>query len=165
VLYIAYRGSGKSRGDLSSETDLFSDAQHWYSFSKAQFEEENILIVGQGFGGSIAAQLAASTNSNILILEHPYFSYGEYQAQSRFWWLPYNYFTSFQLKTWKEIRKTRCSIILMDEKQNVKENRLVSYLKKSDLSYWVNSENSLPYSSQPENDGLFKKILTPLTQH
>ena len=162
VLITSYRGTAKSTGKLTNEEDLFYDAQHWYRFAKSQFAEKEILIVGQGFGASVAAQLAGNNQPRALILENPYFSYGEYQSKTRFWWLPYTYFTSFPLKTWEYIRKTSCEIILLqDETKKDQKNCLINYLKHSDKSYWLEKNKDVCPSQLSENTPLFDKILSP----
>lgn len=162
VLITSYRGTAKSTGKLSNEEELFSDAQHWYRFAKSQFTEKEILIVGQGFGASIAAQLAGNNQPRALILENPYFSYGDYQSKTRYWWLPYTYFTSFPLKTWEYIRKTSCEIILIqDEKDKNTKSQLSDFLKQSDHLYWLIRTKNIPFSFQTENKSLFDTILIP----
>ncbi len=163
VLINAYRGTAQSIGMLKNEEDLFSDAQHWYNFAKSQFPENVIVIVGQGFGGSIAAELASNNQAKALILEKPYFSVGDYQAKARFWWLPYSYFTSFKLNTWEFIRKTTGEIILIqDETKKGQKDCLTNYLKPSDKVYWPKKSNYIPYSTNPELSKLFNEILKQL---
>ncbi|MCD6092205.1 MAG: alpha/beta hydrolase [Bacteroidales bacterium] len=163
VLITGYRGSALSVGELTNENDLFSDAQHWYRFAHSQFNENKLVIVGQGFGGSIASQLAVNHPARALILENPSFSYGDDQAKKRFWWLPYSYFTSFPLNTWKEIRKTSNEIILIqdDSKRGQKEG-LTDYLKSSDKVYWLKNGNKTNYSFQEKNEMVFNEIAKDL---
>lgn len=165
VLITAYRGSAKSTGRLISETDLFYDAQNWYNFAKSQFPEKDIVIVGQGFGGSIAAELAGNNEAKALILESPYFANGEALAKTRFFWLPYNYFTAFKLNTWEYIRKATNEIILLqNEDEKGKEKNLTNYLKPSDKVYWFNKTDAIPYSSQSKNALFFDTLLDTLFQ-
>lgn len=135
VLITSYRSTAKSKGKLENEGDLFSDAQHWYNFSKSQFPENHIVIAGQGFGASVAAQLAGNNQTKALILDAPSYAYGAYYAKSRFWFLPYNYFTSFPLKTWEDVRKTQSEIILIHDEETTKDaDRLSKYLKDGDIT-------------------------------
>lgn len=135
VLFATYRSTARSTGNLENEADLFSDAQHWYNFSKSQFPEKNIVVAGQGFGASVAAQLAGNNKAKALIINAPRFAYGAYYAKSRFWFLPYNHFTSFPLKTWEYVRKTQSEIILIQNEETTKDaDRLSKYLKDGDLT-------------------------------
>lgn len=163
VLITAYRSTAVNIGKLKHESDLFSDARHWYNFSKSQFTENEIILVGNGFGGSIAAQLSGSRNPKALILENPYFAFGDYQAKSRFWWLPYSYFTSFKLNTWEFVRRTETEIILIqDETKKNQKNCLTDYLKKTDKAYWLENNEDVSYSFQSDKVLFFDEILRPL---
>lgn len=163
VLITSYRGDARGLGKLKNENDLFSDAQHWYNFAKSQFPENKIIIVGNGFGGSIASQLAGNNPPRALILENPYYSFGDYQAKSRFWWLPYSYFTSFELNTWEYVRKTTSEIILIQDKaKKDQENCLTNYLKHTDKAYWISNPENKSYSFCPDKALLFEEILKPL---
>jgi esterase/lipase len=165
VLITAYRGSAKSEGTLKSETDLYYDAQNWYNFAISQFRENNIVIVGQGFGGSIAASLASNNNPKALILESPYFANGETFSKTHFFWLPYNYFTAFPLKTWESVRKTTCEIVLIQtENRKIQKNYLSNFLKSSDKIIDLKDQHNKPYSGFPENAVFFNKIINQLFQ-
>lgn len=163
VLISNYRGSGRSTGKLTNEKDLFSDAQNWYAFAKSQFSEDKIILVGQGFGGTVAANLAANNKTKALILEYPYYSYSASLSKSKFWWLPYSNFTSFPLNTWKEVRKTTNEIILIQkEEEKGKEKSLFNFLKVNDKAFWLENSAAIPYSNQAENAIMFKEILDSL---
>ncbi len=162
VLITAYRGTASSVGKLKYEADLFSDAQHWYNFAKSQFSENEIILGGDGFGASIAAQLAGNNNPKVLILENPYFSYSDYISTSKFWWLPYSYFTSFKLNTWEYVRKTSTEIILfLDKDKKNQRDCLTSFLKSSDKTYWLENSENLPFSFQSDKSSFFNKIISP----
>ncbi len=163
VLIPAYRGTAKSTGKLESENDLFLDAQNWYHFAHSQFTEQNIIVAGQGFGCSIAAHLAAGQKLKAVILENPIYSYGDYLAKKRFWCFGYDYFTKFPLETWKEIRRTQNKIlILQNEEKKGDNNSLIKYLKNTDHIFWLKQNDKINYSSDPENENLFHRILSPL---
>lgn len=163
VLVTSYRVDAMGLGKLKHENDLFSDAQHWYNFAKSQFSEDKIVFVGNGFGGSIASQLAGNNPPRALILENPYYSFGDYQAKSRFWWLPYSYFTSFELNTWEYLRRTTSEIIfIQDETKKNQENSLTNFLKTSDKTYWLENNKPLTYSFQADKALFFEEILRPV---
>ncbi|MEO1054939.1 MAG: alpha/beta fold hydrolase, partial [Bacteroidota bacterium] len=74
VLYIDYRGYGKSGGKIESEKQLIADAQLIYDDLKAKYSESNITLIGTSIGSGIAVQIAASNNPERLILNAPYAS-------------------------------------------------------------------------------------------
>jgi pimeloyl-ACP methyl ester carboxylesterase len=163
VLIPAYRGAAKSTGKLTSENDLFLDAQNWYHFANSQFKKQNISVAGQGFGCSIAAHLAASQELKAVILENPTYSYGDYLARKRFWCFAYDYFTKFPLETWKDIRRSRNKIFLLqDEAKKGDDNSLIKFLKNSDRIFWLKQSDKINYSFDPANKNIFQGILSPL---
>lgn len=74
VLYLDYRGYGKSEGSINSEFTLIEDCQLAYDYLKNDFDEKDIIISGTSVGTGIAAILAARNNPQKLILNSPYSS-------------------------------------------------------------------------------------------
>lgn len=145
VLITAYRGTAKSKGNLRTEADLFSDAMHWYNFAKSQFPEKNILLLGKGFGATIAAELASNHPNSKLILIAPHYTYSDYAAKSRFWFIPYKQFSSFPLNTWEYLRKNTSEVILViDPEELDKKTNLGQYIKTNDEIYFIDSDHSIP---------------------
>ncbi|MBN2236418.1 MAG: alpha/beta hydrolase [Bacteroidales bacterium] len=145
VLITAYRGTAKSKGDLRTEADLFSDAMHWYNFAKSQFTEKNILLFGKGFGASIAAELASNHINSKLILIAPHYTYSDYAAKNRFWFIPYKQFSSFPLKTWEYLRKNTSEVILVINPEELdKKTNLGQFIKASDAIYYIDSDHAIP---------------------
>ncbi|MEG1267243.1 MAG: alpha/beta fold hydrolase, partial [Myroides sp.] len=60
VFITDYRGFGKSEGNISDQTQLFSDTQLGYDFLKKEFKEDEIIIVGYSIGTGIASYLASA---------------------------------------------------------------------------------------------------------
>lgn len=162
VLITAYRGTALSSGKPKTENELYSDAQYWYGFAKSQFQEQQIVIAGQGIGCPVAAQLASKHQPRALILENPDYSYSQ-SAKKRFWYLPYAYFTAFPLDTWKFVKKLSCALILIqNEEEKGKAKTINNYLKGNDKIYWKDKSSVLPYSNQTENRDMFKSIFDSL---
>lgn len=60
VLAIDYRGFGKSKGDLPSESSVYEDARvAWERFKLLQPDPHKRLIYGHSLGGAVAVDLAA----------------------------------------------------------------------------------------------------------
>ncbi len=73
VLFIDYRGYGKSGGSIQSEEQLIKDGQTIYDFIKKSFDEKDITLVGLSMGTGIATQIAAANHPGNLILLAPFF--------------------------------------------------------------------------------------------
>lgn len=105
-----YRGYGKSDGSITSEEDLFSDAQILYNQMKKSYAEKDITIVGYSIGTGIASWLASKNSPHKLILEAPYFSMKDIMDRQ------YPIFPKFLLQYPLEsniyLRKTKCPIFI-----------------------------------------------------
>lgn len=69
-----YRGFGKSDGHISSEKQMFSDAQAAYDFLKKHYSENQIVVWGYSIGTGMASYLAANNHPQQLVLLAPYTS-------------------------------------------------------------------------------------------
>jgi len=74
VLYVDYRGYGKSDGKIEGEAQLISDSQIIYDHLKKEYGEEKIIVSGTSIGTGIASQLASKNNPKKLVLISPYYS-------------------------------------------------------------------------------------------
>lgn len=72
VLYLDYRGYGKSEGKIKSEPQLIEDAQLAYDHLKNDFLENEIIISGTSIGTGMATILASKNNPKKLLLNSPY---------------------------------------------------------------------------------------------
>ncbi len=68
-----YRGFGKSEGKITSQKQLFNDADKIYEWVLKQYSNEDIIVDGYSFGSGVAAYLADKYQPKILILEAPYY--------------------------------------------------------------------------------------------
>lgn len=73
IMFLDYRGFGKSDGKITSEKQLFEDNQIVYDWLKQRYEEENIVVIGFSIGTGMAAKLASDNNPRTLILKAPYY--------------------------------------------------------------------------------------------
>lgn len=74
VLFVDYRGYGKSSGHIYSQEMLVDDAELAYDYVREQYPSSAITIAGMSMGTGIATQLAARVPANKLILMAPYSS-------------------------------------------------------------------------------------------
>ncbi|MEM6631963.1 MAG: alpha/beta hydrolase [Bacteroidota bacterium] len=74
VLYVDYRGYGKSGGSIQNETQLIQDGQVVYDYARSLYPEDQIILSGTSMGTGIAAKLAARNTPKKLLLHAPYYS-------------------------------------------------------------------------------------------
>lgn len=67
-----YRGYGKSDGHISSEKQLFADAQEVYDWLKKHYSENQIIVLGYSLGSGVATYLATMNQPQHLCLVAPY---------------------------------------------------------------------------------------------
>ena len=108
VLVMDYRTYGKSTGALSEEA-LYKDAQLCYNALKQTYDESQITVYGRSLGTAIAANVAASNNPKLLILETPYYSMVDV-AKTRFPFMPISYLLNYELPTYQFINDVKCNI-------------------------------------------------------
>lgn len=113
LLMVDYRGYGKSTGHITSQDQLFEDAQTIYDFTKKEFAGSKIIVWGRSIGTGIAAELT-STNTGIdkLVLETPYYSLEEV-AQQRASFLPVKQILKYPLPTYIFVKHVACPIYIL----------------------------------------------------
>ncbi|WP_020538098.1 alpha/beta hydrolase [Lewinella cohaerens] len=67
-----YRGYGKSDGHISSEKQLFADAQTVYDWLKQHYREDQIVVLGYSLGSGVATYLGTTNHPQHLCLVAPY---------------------------------------------------------------------------------------------
>jgi pimeloyl-ACP methyl ester carboxylesterase len=81
VLFLDYRGYGKSEGAISSQEQLLSDVQTTYQQLLTQYPESRTVVLGYSVGTGPATWLAAQQHPKLLILQAPYFSMRDLAAR------------------------------------------------------------------------------------
>ena len=71
VFMLDYRGYGKSQGKVTDEDSLYQDIQIVYDKLRETYSENQIIVLGQSMGTSLASYIAANNNPNLLILQAP----------------------------------------------------------------------------------------------
>lgn len=110
VLYVDYRGYGKSDGKIISENQLIKDGQKVYDYLKEIYKEENIIVSGTSIGSGIAAQIAIKNNPKKLILNSPYTSF-ESLIKEKAIIVP-GILMKYKLRTGEYIKETDLPIII-----------------------------------------------------
>ncbi|MBR9756772.1 MAG: alpha/beta hydrolase [Algicola sp.] len=75
ILFVDYRGYGKSNGKYSNSKQLLDDAQKVYAFAKTRYKEEQIIVLGFSLGSGLATYVASKNNPKMLIINAPYYSW------------------------------------------------------------------------------------------
>ena len=110
VLYVDYRGYGKSDGVIRSEAQLLRDGQVLYEYVKSMYGEDKIILSGTSMGTGIAAKLAADNPPQTLILHAPYYSLKSLiQEKVRF--VP-SFIIRYRLETHNVLKDKKYPIIL-----------------------------------------------------
>ncbi|MDN3670456.1 alpha/beta fold hydrolase [Echinicola jeungdonensis] len=110
VLYLDYRGYGKSEGEINSEKQLINDAQIAYDYLKNHYDEYDIIISGTSLGSGIASKLASNNNPKKLILNSPFSSLVKL-IQEKVIFVPRR-IIKYKLETEKYLEKIDCPIII-----------------------------------------------------
>lgn len=77
VLFVDYRGYGKSDGLYKEEAELYNDAQKVYDYIRTRYKEKDIIVLGFSLGTGFASYTASKNNPKLLILEAPYYAWDE----------------------------------------------------------------------------------------
>ena len=106
-----YRGYGKTEGEITSQKQLFRDAQTVYDALKKQYNESDIIIVGYSLGTGMASYLAAENDPKHLILIAPYESFIDLKDR-RFPIIP-DFIVKYPLNNAKHLKEVRCPVTLV----------------------------------------------------
>ncbi len=109
ILFVDYRGYGKSNGAYTNEKEIFSDMQIVYNELKKRYSENKIIILGYSLGSGLAAQLASTNEPKLLILNAPYFSWKTLIAEEI---APpvLKSFINYDIKTYEYLSEVICPI-------------------------------------------------------
>ena len=108
LVFVDYRGFGKSGGAPSSDAQLLADMQAVYDSVAAHYPEDRIHLLGYSLGTGMAAYLAAENDPAHLTLVAPYTSLDDMRAEV-FWWLPGG-LLRYHLATEERIAEVECPI-------------------------------------------------------
>jgi len=82
VFMLDYRGYGKSEGAIEGQEQVFEDNQLVYNELKKKYNENKIIVLGYSIGTGMAANLAATNQPKLLILQAPYYSLTDMMEQT-----------------------------------------------------------------------------------
>ena len=116
VLFLNYRGFGKSDGSIESEKQLLNDAQIVYDDLKKEYGEENIIILGTSVGTGIGSFLASKNSPKKLILVAPYSNFKVLQKE-KIKFVP-DFIFRYELNSNDFLEGVRCPIIIFHGKKD-----------------------------------------------
>jgi alpha-beta hydrolase superfamily lysophospholipase len=131
IIYLDYRGYGKSSGTIKSEEQLIQDAQIAYDYLKANYAENEIILSGTSIGTGIAAKIAALNNPQSLILVSPYYSFKSLIKQK----VPIIpvFIIKYRFETNKELAQVKCPIVIFHGDQD----NIIPFLHSKNLKKGV----------------------------
>lgn len=108
VLVLDYRGYGKSKGDIESESQFFDDVTAAYKMLESRYR--NIVIVGYSIGTGPSAYLASKFRPSALVLQAPYYNLVEL-ADSRVPFVP-DFLKKYRFETNLYLPKVKCPVYI-----------------------------------------------------
>ena len=153
IFMLDYRGYGKSDGKITSEAQLYSDAQAAYDQLSLDYSQRHIVVIGQSLGAAPAAMLAANNNPRALILQAPYYSLGDWVHS-----LAPDVDTSnlkYKLRTYEFLPKTKAPVIIFhgdldDAIYYGSSEKLSSYFKLVDKLFILKGEGHNDFTNNKE---------------
>lgn len=111
VLFIDYRGYGKSDGAYSNSEELLQDAQKAYDFLKTRYKENEITVFGYSLGSGLAAYVASKNEPKRLIMNAPYYSWKTLIADEIAPPVP-QYIINYDIPTYKYLDTVDCPVYI-----------------------------------------------------
>ncbi|RSK41927.1 alpha/beta hydrolase [Mangrovimonas spongiae] len=109
ILFVDYRGYGKSDGKYSNSKQLLNDAQKVYDFAKTRYSEQNIITLGFSLGSGLATYVASKNNPKMLIINAPYYSWKTLISEQIAPPIP-EFIVKYDIPTYKFIKEVKCPI-------------------------------------------------------
>lgn len=167
ILFLDYRGYGKSEGQITSEKQMFEDVETAYNEMTKRYYPKNIIILGYSIGTALASKLASAHQVKLLILEAPYFNLSDMMTE-RYPFAP-TMLLKYKFENNKNIPKAKCPVIIFHGNQDqiinyTHSERLAKLLDKSrgDMFFMLPGQNHNNLRNHPKYKMELKKILDAL---
>ncbi|SBV92748.1 alpha/beta fold hydrolase [uncultured Dysgonomonas sp.] len=164
VFFLDYRGFGKSRGEIDSQNQLFSDIQLAYNEMKKRYDEDRLIVLGFSIGTGPAAKIASVNNPHMLILQAPYYSLTNV-IQDICPVIP-SFLVKYKLETYKYVSECKMPVVIFHGNKDKVINynnsmKLKPVLKDSDLLITLENEE---HNGITENEVYREEIKRLLTK-
>lgn len=162
LFILDYRGFGKSEGTISSQNQIYGDAQAAYDLMKSRYSEDKIIVLGYSIGTGIATKLATKNYPQLLILQAPYFSLIDMMKQN-YPIIP-TFILKYKFETNLHIQDCEMPIIIFHGNQDriiphESSRKLKGLIKESDMLITLNGQGHNGMSDNPEYVMALTKIL------
>jgi uncharacterized protein len=129
ILMVDYRGFGESEGDVSSETQLYTDAQVAWNYlgEIRKIPPKQIIIYGESLGGSVAVDLAVKRpTTGGLILQSTFTSMAELLKRDRWLrWFPIDLLLTERFDSIAKVRSLQVPVLILHgEKDSIVPSRM-----------------------------------------
>lgn len=111
ILFVDYRGYGKSDGQYTEDKQLLNDAEAIYNFTKTLYPENKITVLGFSLGSGLAAYVASKNRPHKLILKAPYYSWKSLIADDIAPVLP-EFMVRYDIPTYRFLKKVTCPVYI-----------------------------------------------------
>jgi len=143
VLYPDYREYGKSTGELWNENDLVGDMEFVFNEIEAEYQEEDIVLMGYSLGSGVAAQVAAANDPKMLIMWTPFYSMVD-MKDAQFSFLP-DFLVRYPLRTDAALQQIEEPVYIFyagdDEVLPIDRSlKLTDFLKEGDQYYILENQ-------------------------
>lgn len=115
VVLFDYRGYGNSQGQITSQRDLYQDAQAVYD--RLAQSKLPVWLYGESLGGGVASYLAQNNPCQGLVLQSTFTSFNQ-RASESYPFLPIGLLSRFQMDTRSRLAALKCPILVIHGRQD-----------------------------------------------
>lgn len=162
VLFVDYRGFGKSTGEIEDQTQFLRDMDSVYAFVLSRYAENKVVLDGYSIGTGPAAYLASTHHPKLLILQAPYSDFTDFTSGI----VPFfpNALKKFSFPTQQYLKKSTCPVRIFHGDADALiavENslKLKKHFKSTDSLYILNEQGHLGMNDNNDFQEQLSRIL------
>jgi len=110
VWLMDYETFGKSNGKISEEA-FYSDAETFYELVTTKTKDTQIILFGRSLGCTFATYLASKNETELLVLEAPFYSLVDALKQ-RFPFLPHKKISNYTFPSFQFAENVKCPVVV-----------------------------------------------------